>query len=257
MRARGAIGAACVAVSLLATSGCLRDHAAAPAHPSTSARPLTAAGDLRTVLLDPKDLGKGFVRDGGTDWFDDIPDLGCLVFIYNLTGMPQPQLSERRRIVADTEEQLPAIVQRITEYRSADEAETALKAYSMRMSQCHRVQKSSTEYGEHYDLHVITDHLPADDSVEEELNISAIGTIRYDDDPDHYDTGTWFTLFRTGRYIVSTAYDDADPEEYGYTVKLDRTLAQRLDAFIDGDPVPSFAPLGLTPTEFDDASPSA
>ena len=103
---------------------------------------------------------------------------------------------------------------------------------------------------------MLTDHLPADDSVAQELNISAIGTIRYDDDPDDYDTGTWFTLLRIGSYIVSTAYDDADYEEYGNTVKLDRALAQRLAAFVDGDPVPDFAPLGFEPTEFEDDSPA-
>jgi hypothetical protein len=216
----------------------------------------TASSSLRAVLLDAQDIGSGFIRAAGTDWFDDIPDLGCLVFIDKLIGMPAPRHRERRRIVADTDAELPAIVQTVARYRSATDAATALKAYTIRMSSCHHVDKTSKQYGERYRLAVRTDHLPADGSVEQELNISAVGTIHYDDDPDDYDTGTWFSLMRIGSYLLTTAYDDADHEEYGGSASLDRALAQRLAAFVDGEPVPDFAPLDIEPSEFGEDRPT-
>ena len=210
---------------------------------------ILSASVLRSVLLEPQDVGPSFGVDAEHPGFY----LSCLSSLWDLPAVGNPRTQVRSRIAAPG--RFPWIVQGLAEHRSAGAADRLLDRFAAELDGCNEFRVRN---GDELAVGAVrTDGQKASSAVDRQLNVHIVGYTKYTGNPRRYPVGSWFSLIRVGHHVVVTGYTALETVDHGHPQELNSALLDRLLAVADGRNVPPMVPLDIEPTTVMDDGASA
>ena len=229
--------AACAVALALALTGCGGDEGSGGGEESSS--PLSQE-QADTALLTEGNLGEGFVAnpDDGDD--DEAEELGCLTFIDALGESEDAATTAKIDYEFQNDMGNPAVLSSVESYDDTDSADSAVDALRDELDGCDAVDYED-EDGITFSLDVTSDDEQTADGTDDQLNVSAAGTIGSGEIELPFTLE--LSIAQVGQHLTIVGVTDLGSHSSDAVDDYTQIAVDRLAAVADGDePAETTAP---------------
>ncbi|MET3961081.1 hypothetical protein ABIE44_001015 [Marmoricola sp. OAE513] len=190
-----------------------------------------STADAEKALLTLGNLGdNGFTLDEDADHTSGAP--GCLDGFDAITDASDAPTHVVRDFTAGSETGFPLISSSVDSYDSVEDAKEALEDFRDAMADCTTVDDTDSD-GVATKLAVTTSDDKTDDSTDDQVNLTAVGTIAATD--GSYPLGLWAAAVRIDNHVHVITVGDLDDAAPGDIEELVQVVNDRLIAVAKGD----------------------
>ena len=235
LASRRLAAASAVALALVLT-GCGDDGGSGDAEESSS--PLSQE-QADTALLTEGNLGEGFVVHPDED-DDDSEGLDCLAFIADLGESEDAATTAEIDYEFESELGNPAVISIIESYDDTDSADALVETLRGELDGCDAVDYED-EDGTTFSLDVSTDDEQTADGTDDQLNVTASGTIA--SGGMEFPFTLALSVSQVGQHLTMVGVTDLGPSSSVDVESYTQIAVDRLVAVADGDePAETTAP---------------